>query len=143
MQGHHRVEEDVERLIAHELAHQWFGDLIAPRGWPELWLNESFATYFELLCMQALEGDDDFARRLMTVRDSYFTEVETRYARPIVTRRYAHPYVLFDRHAYEKGCLVLHTLRDQLGEAAFWAGVQAYVAHAAGSAADTAALRSA
>lgn len=141
VQGHHRAEEDVERLIAHELAHQWFGDLIAPRGWPELWLNESFATYFELLCMQALEGDDDFARRLMTVRDSYFAEVETRYARPIVTRRYAHPYVLFDRHAYEKGCLVLHTLRDQLGEAAFWAGVQAYVAHAAGSAAETAALR--
>jgi len=141
VEGRHRAEEDVERLIAHELAHQWFGDLIAPRGWPELWLNESFATYFELLCMQALEGDDDFTRRLMTVRDNYFTEVETRYARPIVTRRYAHPYVLFDRHAYEKGCLVLHTLRDQLGEAAFWAGVQAYVALAAGRAAETAELR--
>lgn len=139
--GPHREEEDVERLWAHELAHQWFGDLIAPRGWPEIWLNESFATYFEILCMEALEGPDDFARRLATERDSYFEEARDRYARPVVTRTYAHPYVLFDRHAYEKGCLLLHTLRDQLGDAAFFAGVRRYVAAARGTAAETSDLR--
>jgi aminopeptidase N len=141
IEGRHLDEEDLERLFAHELAHQWFGDLIAPRGWPELWLNESFATYFEILCMQALEGDDDFERRLLAERDHYFGEARDRYARPIVTRKYAHPYVLFDRHAYEKGCLVLHTLRDQLGETAFWTGVRSYVTSCAGRAAETAELR--
>ncbi len=134
-------EAEVERLVAHELAHQWFGDLIAPRGWPEIWLNESFATYFEILCMGALCGKDDFARRLIAQRDAYLGEAAGRYARPVVTRRYAHPYVLFDRHAYEKGALLLHTLRDQIGQAAFWRGVRRYVAQAAGSAATTAELQ--
>ena len=137
----YRDETDVERLFAHELAHQWFGDLIAPRGWPQIWLNESFATYFEVLCMGALEGPDDEARRLLANRDSYLAEARGRYARAVVTRRYAHPYVLFDRHAYEKGCLVLHTLRDQLGEGAWWRGVRLYVERCAGTAAETDQLR--
>jgi len=137
----YRDEMDVERLFAHELAHQWFGDLIAPRGWPQIWLNESFATYFEVLCMGALEGQDDFARRLIAQRDSYLTEARDRYARAVVTRTYAHPYVLFDRHAYEKGCLVLHTLRDQIGDEAWWRGVHAYVERYAGRAAETDQLR--
>lgn len=141
VQGRHREEEDVERLFAHELAHQWFGDLIAPRGWPEIWLNESFATYFEVLCMGSLEGGDDLVRRLQAERDSYLTEARTRYARAVVTRRYAHPYVLFDRHAYEKGALVLHTLRDQIGDELFFAGVRRYVARCAGFPAETQELR--
>lgn len=139
--GQHRDEEDVERLFAHELAHQWFGDLIAPRGWPEIWLNESFATYFEILCMRALNGEDDFVRRLVQERDSYLAEARTRYARAVVTRKYAHPYVLFDRHAYEKGALVLHTLRDQLGDTTFFEGVRLYVSRCGGQAAETAELR--
>jgi aminopeptidase N len=139
--GENRDDFDVERLIAHELAHQWFGDLIAPRGWPEIWMNESFASYFEILCMQALNGDDDFARRILAERDSYFGEAANRYTRPVVTRTYAHPYVLFDRHAYEKGCLVLHTLRNQLGEQAFWAGLRDYVANLRGKTAETADFR--
>lgn len=139
--GNLRDDFDVERLVAHELAHQWFGDLIAPRGWPEIWLNESFASYFEILCMEALNGEDDGARRILAERDSYFGEAANRYARPVVTRNYAHPYVLFDRHAYEKGCLVLHTLRAQLSEAVFWAGLRAYVKRCKGSAAETALLR--
>ena len=141
IEGRHRDEEDVERLLAHELAHQWFGNLIAPRGWTEIWLNESFATYFEILCMEALCGTDDFVRRLWHQRDGYLDEARSRYIRPVVARRFAHPYVLFDQHAYEKGCLVLHTLRDQLGDGAFWRGVRAYVASYRGRAADTAGLQ--
>jgi aminopeptidase N len=140
--GELRDDFDVERLVAHELAHQWFGDLIAPRGWPEIWLNESFASYFEILCMEALNGDDDLHRRLLVKRDSYFSEAANRYQRPVVTRTYAHPYVLFDRHAYEKGCLILHTLRAQLGETAFWTGLSDYVKGLRGKAAETADFRS-
>ena len=137
----YRDEMDVERLFAHELAHQWFGDLVAPRGWPQIWLNESFATYFEILCMEALDGPDAFARRLVAQRDSYLDEARNRYARAVVTRTYAHPYVLFDRHAYEKGGLVLHTLRDQIGDAAWWRGVRLYLERCAGTAAETDQLR--
>ncbi len=137
----HRDEMDVERLFTHELAHQWFGDLVAPRGWAHIWLNESFATYLEVLCMGALEGPGDLALRLQVLRDNYLDEARERYARPVVTRVYAHPYVLFDRHAYEKGALVLHTLRRQLGDAAFWRGVRLYVERCAGRAAETADLR--
>lgn len=139
--GHHRDEFDVERLFAHELAHQWFGDLIAPRGWPELWLNESFATWFEQRCMGVLNGEDDFVRRLVAQRDSYLGEFRDRYSRGVVAKKYAHPYVLFDRHAYEKGCLVLETLRHQLGPVAFDAGLKRYVAQARGTAADSGTLR--
>jgi aminopeptidase N len=139
--GEHRDEEDVERRFAHELAHQWFGDLIAPRGWAEIWLNESFATYFEQLCMGALADEGELARRMQGERDSYLGEASGRYQRAVVTHHYAHPYVLFDRHAYEKGCLVLHTLRDQLGEDAWWRGLRAYVRAHAGRAAETAELR--
>lgn len=139
--GQHVEEEELERLVAHELAHQWFGDLIAPRGWPEIWLNESFATYFDILTMHALDGEDQLVTMLADYRASYLEEASKRYVRPVVTRTYVHPYVLFDRHAYEKGALSLHTLRYQLGEAGFWRGLRLYVERAAGTAAETADLR--
>lgn len=139
----HLREEELERLVVHELAHQWFGDLIAPRGWPQIWLNESFATYFDLLGVQMLDGDDAFHHNRAAYRADYLDEAANRYVRPVVTRSYVHPYVLFDRHAYEKGALVLHTLRDQLGEDGFWRGLRLYVERAAGKAAETADVRQA
>ncbi len=141
--GRYVAEEELERLVAHELAHQWFGDLIAPRGWPQIWLNESFATYFDMMTMGALNGPETFVAMLDTYRASYLEEAARRYVRPVVTRRYVHPYVLFDRHAYEKGALTLHTLRCQLGEDDFWRGLRLYVERAAGTAAETADLRQA
>lgn len=135
------AEEELERLVAHELAHQWFGDLIAPRGWPQIWLNESFATYFDMLTMRALDGEARFVDMLASYRQSYLSDAAKRYVRPVVTRRYVHPYVLFDTHAYEKGALTLHTLRAQLGEHGFWRGLRLYVKRCAGTAAETADLR--
>jgi len=135
------AEEELERLVAHELAHQWSGDLIAPRGWPQIWLNESFATYFDMLTMGALDGESRFVDMLATYRASYLDDAAKRYVRPVVPRRYVHPYVLFDTHAYEKGALTLHTLRAQLGEHGFWRGLRLYVERCAGTAAETADLR--
>lgn len=137
----HQAEEGLERLVVHELAHQWFGDLIAPRGWPQIWLNESFATYFDLLGVRMLDGEDQFQTNILGYRADYLHEAAHRYVRPVVTRSYAHPYILFDRHAYEKGALVLHTLRDQLGEDGFWRGLRLYVERAAGTAAETSDVR--
>jgi aminopeptidase N len=118
-------------LVAHELAHQWFGDFVTCRDWSHAWLNEGFATYFEQLEREDREGRDAYDYGIETDRDTYLSEAGSRYQRPVVCRDYHEPIDLFDRHLYEKGALVLHLLRRELGDAAFFQGVRNYLeAHA-------------
>jgi aminopeptidase N len=123
-------------LVAHELAHQWFGDLVTCRGWAHAWLNEGMATYFEALYLQHLAGalgDDELAWKLDTSRLNYLREDRERYRRPLVTARYVSPVRMFDAHTYDKGALVLHMLRDLVGEEGWWQGVRTYLGrHALG-----------
>jgi aminopeptidase N len=120
-------------LVAHELAHQWFGDYVTCRAWYEGWLNEGFATFFEHVWRQQLLGADEYAYGLKSDLDTYTAEAHGRYRRPIVCQDYDAPLDLFDRHLYEKAGLVLHALRVELGDALFWRGVQRYLGdHARG-----------
>ncbi|MBI5498379.1 MAG: HEAT repeat domain-containing protein [Deltaproteobacteria bacterium] len=130
-----------EELVAHELAHQWFGDLVTCRTWSEGWLNEGFATYFAALWMEAEQGKDDFHYDLWLALRRYMEEDGKRYRRPIVTRRYQEPIDLFDRHLYEKGARVLHMLRAELGDAVFFGGLTRYLQRHARGSADTDDLR--
>jgi aminopeptidase N len=114
-------------LVAHELAHQWFGDLLTCREWSHAWLNESFATYFEALFTEFDKGADEFAWELDNNAEIYFEEDKDHYRRAISTKTYKNPSDLFDRHLYEKGSLVLHMLRKQLGEKGFWRSIRTYV----------------
>jgi aminopeptidase N len=116
-----------EDLIAHELAHQWFGDFLTCRDWSEGWLNEGFATYFEHIWRETKDGLDAYEYGLLTDLDAYLGEAAGRYRRPIVCRDYDAPLDLFDRHLYEKGGLVLHLLRMELGDETFFAGLKKYV----------------
>ncbi|MDP1826858.1 MAG: M1 family aminopeptidase [Archangium sp.] len=128
------ADYSAEFLIAHELAHQWFGDLLTCRDWPHGWLNEGFATYSEVLWKEEGESLDEADQQRKLDLDAYLTEVGERYARPIVARKFDAPIDLFDRHLYEKGALVLHELRCRLGDDDFFASVREYVAaHAHGS----------
>lgn len=128
------IDIDSHELVAHELAHQWFGDWLTCRDWPEAWLNEGFATYFEYIDAEDRKGHDEYLWGVERALDSYLGEARGRYQRPIVCREYSDPIDLFDRHLYEKGSLVLHLLRRELGDDVFWAGVGRYVAsHGAGS----------
>jgi aminopeptidase N len=128
------LDYSAEPLIAHELAHQWFGDLLTCRDWSHGWLNEGFATYLEVLWKEHADGADEADLQREQDLEAYLDEVSDRYSRPIVARRFDAPIDLFDRHLYEKGGLVLHELRTRLGDEAFRAVVQAYVgAHAHGS----------
>jgi aminopeptidase N len=120
-------------LVAHELAHQWFGDYVTCRAWYEGWLNEGFATFFEHVWREKHLGKDEYAFGLKADLDAYMTEAHGRYRRPIVCQDYDAPLDLFDRHLYEKGGLVLHALRTELGDTLFWRGVGSYLTrHARG-----------
>lgn len=114
-------------LVSHELAHQWFGDLLTCRDWSHAWLNEGFATYFECVWREADLGYDEYLYDVFGCVARYLDEGGSRYSRPIVCNRFRDPIELFDRHLYEKGGAVLHMLRGELGEARFWRSIARYV----------------
>ncbi len=114
-------------LVSHELAHQWFGDLLTCRDWSHAWLNEGFATYFETVWREADLGYDEYQYDNFECVGRYLEEDSDRYRRPIVCNRYRDPIELFDRHLYEKGGATLHMLRGELGDARFWRSIRHYV----------------
>jgi aminopeptidase N len=124
-------------LVSHELAHQWFGDLVTCRDWQHVWLNEGFATYCEALYWEKSRGADEFLYYVMQTAEDYFEEAGSRYMRPIVTKVYKHPDELFDRHTYEKGSCVLHMLRNEVGDSYFRRALKTYLQRFANANAET------
>jgi aminopeptidase N len=114
-------------LVAHELAHQWFGDLLTCRDWSQAWLNEGFATFMEAVWRDADLGYDEYLYDVFTALGIYLGESSGRYIRPVVCNVYVTPIDIFDRHLYQKGAAVLHMLRGELGEARFWRAIAGYV----------------
>ncbi len=121
------VDEDSDGLIAHELAHQWFGDLLTCAEWSHIWLNEGFADYFEVLWAASLDPAE-LAWGMDGEASWYHAEDAWEYRRPMVCPRYEHPDQLFDAVTYAKGAWVLYMLHTLLGDEDFFAGVQAYIA---------------
>ena len=119
-------------LASHELAHQWFGDLVTCRDWSQAWLNEGFATYFESVWLEAHDGWDEYLYDVFTIVQRYLEEDGERYRRPIVCNLYRDPSELFDRHLYEKGGAVLHMLRGELGWDRMQRSLRRYVSDNAG-----------
>ena len=127
------LDEGYDSLVAHELAHQWWGDLVTCRHWSEGWLNEGFATYAEIIWREVDTGqeDADFAR--LEQMCSYLVEDSSEYRRRIVETRYEYATEIFDRHLYEKGALVLHMLRALVGDDSWRRSIRRYVtSHAFG-----------
>ena len=124
-------EGDSDGLVAHELAHQWFGDLITCESWAHTWLNEGFATYFTALWFEHDRGRDAFDWNRFNHQQSYLAE-SRRYMRPLNWNFVTVPMDLFDRHTYPKGAMVLHQLRTLLGDELFWKGLRHYVKKYAG-----------
>ncbi|HEY1868960.1 MAG TPA: M1 family metallopeptidase [Candidatus Cybelea sp.] len=114
-------------LVSHELAHQWFGDLLTCRDWSHAWLNEGFATFMEAVWREADLGYDEYLYDIFMGFSDYLKEDEHRYSRPIVCNVYLAPIDIFDRHLYQKGAAVLHMLRGELGDRRFWRAVARYV----------------
>ena len=118
-------------LIAHELAHQWWGDLVTNRDWTHFWLNEGVATFMAAAYKERARGRDAY----MADVDGWRRRVEqlraARHDKPLVFPQWNRPTADDRAVVYQKGALTLHELRELLGDSAFWTAVRAYTkAHA-------------
>jgi aminopeptidase N len=127
LDGIQALERDEDGLVAHELAHQWFGDLMTCKDWSHIWLNEGFASYFDPLFAQHDRGEDEFRLRMDGERQAYLNN-DRMYRRPTVETHYRSPMQMFDSMTYAKGGCILHMLRALVGEEKWWKGIQLYVA---------------
>jgi aminopeptidase N len=116
-----------ETLVAHELAHQWFGDLVVIKHWSHAWLKEGMASYSEVMWTDNEYGAEAASYYRLQQARSYFGEDSNRYRRPVVTHVYREAIELYDRHLYEKGACVYHMLRAELGEDLFWRSIHTFV----------------
>lgn len=123
-----------DELISHETAHQWFGDAVTERDWPELWLSEGFATYFAALWAEHAHGDSVFRETMLGIRDRILND-ERVATRPVIDTMETNLMALLDANSYQKGGFVLHMLRRELGDSAFFRGLRIYFhAHEFGNA---------
>ena len=122
-------------LMAHELGHQWYGDLLTTRDWGDVWLNEGFATFMEQIFREEDLGVDEAALDRLGAQEQTI-EADRRTRRPIVWSRWVNDpiEVFFSGHIYPKGATILQMLRHQLGDALFWRAMNHYTtAHAYGT----------
>ncbi len=118
---------NTESLVVHELAHQWFGDLLVIKHWSHAWIKEGMASYSEVMWTEHEYGDQEAAYYRLLEARSYLSEDSDRYRRPMVTHVYREAIELYDRHIYEKGSCVYHMIRAELGEELFWRAIQTFV----------------
>jgi aminopeptidase N len=141
------LDHDSEGLISHELAHQWFGDLVTCNSWEHIWLNEGLATYFTWLWFEHRDGAERYAREVIAGFDSviWADRGEAPDAAGMVSKRYEHPWDVFRRPAnpYSKGASVLHMLRCRLGDEVFFEGVRLFLERRRMQTAETSDLRTA
>lgn len=121
---------NVEDLVSHELAHSWFGNLVTCRNWAELWLNEGFATFMEAAYRERAYGRRAYIFKIIGDAEEFKADDAVNTKRNgLFNRNAGNLNALFDRPAttYDKGGVVLHMLREQIGEEAFWKAVNLYL----------------
>ncbi len=120
------VDENIwEDVISHELSHHWFGDLVTTESWSNITVNESFADYSEYLWREYKYGKDHADAHLYDNRQQYL--MGHNYDKDLVRFHYASREDVFDGVSYQKGGVILHMLRNELGDDAFFTGLQHYL----------------
>ncbi|MCA9243642.1 MAG: HEAT repeat domain-containing protein [Phycisphaerales bacterium] len=138
------IDKDLEGLISHELAHQWFGDLVTCRSWPHVWLNEGFATYMEAAWWEHSRGRDDYDYDIWKTMRGVARSDRGDAVAGVVFPQYDTPDDVFSRplsNPYGKGASVIHMLRRELGDDLFWLCIQTYLKRFAWNEAETDDLR--
>lgn len=115
-----------EKIVAHEMMHHWFGDLVTCENWANLTLNEGFANYSEYLWLENRYGRDEADYHLLEEWQGYFNSAEMS-VHPLIHFSYEDDEDMFDAHSYNKGGSVLHMLRYYVGDEAFFAALKLYL----------------
>jgi aminopeptidase N len=136
------VRVGLVEVVAHEIAHQWFGDSVTESTWADLWLSEGFATYFAGLMVQRYEGEPRFQDYMQQAADTYFS-YEKKKLSPIHDTETEDLFKLLNANNYQKGAWVLHMLRAELGDEVFFRGIRTYYEAHRGALASTEDLRAA
>lgn len=129
------IDGSYEEYISHELFHQWFGDYVTAESWSNLPLNESFATYGEYLWIEHAYGRERADQHSFESRQGYLREAGVPHndpedpgkMEPLIRFNYASQEDMFDSHSYNKGGQVLHMLRQEVGDEAFFASLKLYL----------------
>lgn len=114
-------------LIAHEIAHQWFGNSATENDWHHVWLSEGFATYFAALYTENAQGKEKFVEEMKEARQSvisYYKKTKN----PVIDTTIMDINKVLNTNSYQKGSWVLHMLRKEVGDPAFWRGIQNFYA---------------
>lgn len=128
---------NTELLVAHELAHQWFGDLVVIKHWSHAWVKEGMASYAEVMWIEAEYGREEALYYLLGQARQYLDEDASRYRRSLVTHVYREAIELYDRHIYEKGSCVYHMIRAELGDDLFYSAIATFLKDHAHSTVET------
>jgi aminopeptidase N len=120
------LSENIEGLLAHEIAHQWFGDAISEADWHHIWISEGFATYFTLVFMEKIYGPRRMTEGMERSRNSVINSYYKQPNSPLIDTTITDPMRLLSTNAYSKGAWILHMLRSYLGEDVFWTGIRKY-----------------
>ncbi len=119
-------EGGIETLIAHEIAHQWFGDAVTESDWPHVWLSEGFATYLTACYLEWTYGRERFLEQMGRARTRVLSYVEEAPDSVIVPEAVPDPRRLLSPNVYQKAAWVLHMLRGEVGDGTFWKGMRTY-----------------
>lgn len=138
----YNIPESVENVVAHEIAHQWFGDSVTEATWADLWLSEGFATYFAGVFLERNEGPAAFRAYMRDSAKTYFEYAKTTRT-PIHDTETVKLFDLLNPNNYEKGAWVLHQLRGMIGDKAFFEGIRLYYERKRSTVATTRDLRAA
>lgn len=130
-------KNNIESLIAHEVAHQWFGNSVTESDWPHIWLSEGFATYFTHLYIEHTYGRDSMAARLKEDKEHIFSYYLKSSETTVIDTLATNLFKLLNANSYQKGSWFLHMLRYKLGDDVFWKGIQNYYSEYRNSNADT------
>ena len=121
------LDRTYEEYISHELSHHWFGDLVTCESWSNLPLNESFATYCEYLWNEHEFGREKADAEHYISQQGYLYEAQSGKKEPLIRYFYDDREDMFDSHSYNKGGQVLHMLRQEVGDAAFFASIKLHL----------------
>jgi aminopeptidase N len=111
--------------MPHEVAHQWFGDSVTPGDWDHLWLSEGFATYFDALFYEHLDGAGALRQRMSAAAEK-IKKFSAEHPAPVLDTGVSDPAKKLNALSYEKGAWTLHMLRKIVGDEVFFAGIRRY-----------------